>query len=120
MFRRRVPLSWKGRLREVILPRKGFSRLYSYMAQRVLRMPGTPYSLAAGLPAGSGILYPVNRFSSGAGSCIGLSDARKYYCIMGRNDYWQSVDISIYFYPASQGWQLSDRHVWFAKLVFCR
>jgi uncharacterized protein (DUF2062 family) len=52
MFRRRVPLSWQARLREIILPRKGFSRLYSYMAQRVLRMPGTPYSLAAGFACG--------------------------------------------------------------------
>ena len=57
MFRRRVPLSWKGRLREIILPRKGFSRLYSYMAQRVLRMPGTPYSLAAGFACGVAVSF---------------------------------------------------------------
>ena len=57
MFRRRVPLSWRARLREIILPRKGFSRLYSYMAQRVLRMPGTPYSLAAGFACGVAVSF---------------------------------------------------------------
>ena len=57
MFRRRVPLSWRARLREIIFPRKGFSRLYSYMAQRVLRMPGTPYSLAAGFACGVAVSF---------------------------------------------------------------
>ena len=57
MFRRRVPLSWQARLREIILPRKGFSRLYSYMAQRVLRMPGSPYSLAAGFACGVAVSF---------------------------------------------------------------
>jgi len=52
MFRRRVPLGWKARLREIVFPRKGFNRLYSYMAQRVLRMSGTPYSLACGIACG--------------------------------------------------------------------
>ena len=57
MFRRRVPLSWQARLREILLPRKGFSRLYSYMAQRVLRMPGSPYSLAAGFACGVAVSF---------------------------------------------------------------
>ena len=57
MFRRRVPLSWKGRLREIILPRKGFSRLYSYMAQRVLRCPARPIRLFAGFACGVAVSF---------------------------------------------------------------
>jgi len=57
MFRRRVPLSWSDRLREIVFPRKGFSRLYSYMAQRVLRMPGSPYSLACGFACGVAVSF---------------------------------------------------------------
>ena len=57
MFRRRVPLSLLGKLREMLWPRKGFSRLYSYLVQRILRMPGSAYSLASGFACGVAVSF---------------------------------------------------------------
>ena len=57
MFRRRVPLSFAGKVREILWPRKGFSRLYSYLVQRVLRMPGSAYSLASGFACGVAVSF---------------------------------------------------------------
>ena len=57
MFRRRVPLSFTGRVKEILWPRKGFSRLYSYLVQRVLRMPGSAYSLASGFACGVAVSF---------------------------------------------------------------
>lgn len=57
MFRRRVPLSFSAKVREILWPRKGFSRLYSYLVQRVLRMPGSAYSLASGLACGVAVSF---------------------------------------------------------------
>ena len=57
MFRRRVPLSFTGRVREILWPRKGFSRWYSYLVQRVLRMPGSAYSLASGFACGVAVSF---------------------------------------------------------------
>lgn len=57
MFKRRIPLSWPARIRETLFPRKGFSRFYSYHIQRILRMRGTPYSLACGFACGVGVSF---------------------------------------------------------------
>ena len=57
MFRRREPLSFTGRVKEILWPRKGFSRLYSYLVQRVLRMPGSAYSLASGFACGVAVSF---------------------------------------------------------------
>ena len=57
MFRRRVPLSFAGKIKEILWPRKGFSRLYSYLVQRVLRMPGSAYSLASGFACGVAVSF---------------------------------------------------------------
>ena len=57
MFRRRVPLSFAGRVKEFLWPRKGFSRLYSYLVQRILRMPGSAYSLASGFACGIAVSF---------------------------------------------------------------
>ena len=57
MFRRRVPLSFAGKVKEIIWPRKGFSRLYSYLVQRILRMPGSAYSLASGFACGVAVSF---------------------------------------------------------------
>ena len=57
MFRRRVPLSFSAKVREILWPRKGFSRLYSYLVQRVLRMPGSAYSLASGFACGVAVSF---------------------------------------------------------------
>ena len=56
MFRRRVntPLS---RIRNFVWPRKGFSRVGSYLRHRVGRLPGTPHSIALGFAAGVGTSF---------------------------------------------------------------
>lgn len=52
LFRRRQPLSYSTRLRELVWPRKGFSRPFQYFGKRVLRLSATPHAVAAGLVAG--------------------------------------------------------------------
>ena len=57
MSRRRVPLSLSDKVKVFLWPRKGFSRLYSYLMQRVLRMPGSAYSLASGFACGVAVSF---------------------------------------------------------------
>ena len=52
MFRRRKPLSVLKQLRAVIWPNRGFRRLFSYLFQRIIRLPGTPASIASGFASG--------------------------------------------------------------------
>ena len=52
MFRRRKPLSMLKQLRAVIWPERGFRRLFSYLFQRIIRLPGTPASIASGFASG--------------------------------------------------------------------
>ena len=52
MFRRRKPLSVFDQLRAVLWPARGFSRLFSYLIQRTIRLPGTPVSIASGFASG--------------------------------------------------------------------
>jgi uncharacterized protein (DUF2062 family) len=52
MFRRRKPLSVLKQLRAVIWPERGFRRLFSYLFQRIIRLPGTPASIASGFASG--------------------------------------------------------------------
>ena len=52
MFRRRKPLSALKQLRAVIWPQRGFRRLFSYLFQRIIRLPGTPASIASGFASG--------------------------------------------------------------------
>jgi uncharacterized protein len=52
MFRRRKPLSNLKQLRAVIWPERGFRRLFSYLFQRIIRLPGSPASIASGFASG--------------------------------------------------------------------
>ena len=52
MFRRRKPLSALKQLRAMIWPERGFRRLFSYLFQRIIRLPGTPASIASGFASG--------------------------------------------------------------------
>jgi hypothetical protein len=52
MFRRRKPLSIFSQIRSLIWPERGFRRLFSYIGQRVMRLPGTPASIASGVACG--------------------------------------------------------------------
>ena len=52
MFRRRKPLSVVNQLRAVLWPTRGFRRLFSYLLQRIIRLPGTPASIASGFASG--------------------------------------------------------------------
>lgn len=55
LFRRRVPLTFIQKMRQILWPSNGFYRLFSYVWQRILRMPGSAYSLAAGIATGVSI-----------------------------------------------------------------
>ena len=52
MFRRRKPLSTVNQMRAVLWPARGFRRLFSYLFQRIIRLPGTPASIAVGFASG--------------------------------------------------------------------
>ena len=52
MFRRRTPLTKLSQIRSVIWPERGFRRLFAYLFQRVVRLPGTSASIAIGFASG--------------------------------------------------------------------
>ena len=52
MFRRRKPLSKINQMRSFLWPARGFRRLFSYLFQRITRLPGTPASIAIGFASG--------------------------------------------------------------------
>ncbi len=52
MFRRRKPMSTINQMRSVLWPARGFRRLFSYLFQRIIRLPGTPASIAIGFASG--------------------------------------------------------------------
>ena len=52
MFRRRTPLTRINQIRSFIWPERGFRRLVAYFFQRIVRMPGTSASIAAGMASG--------------------------------------------------------------------
>ena len=52
MFQRRKPLSVFNQLRAIFWPARGFRRLFSYLFQRIIRLPGTPVSIASGFASG--------------------------------------------------------------------
>lgn len=56
-FGRRSPKSIWRRVREVVWPRSGLRRAWTYLAHRVRRLPGTPYSIAAGLACGAAVSF---------------------------------------------------------------
>ena len=57
MFRRRNKPGWGSRVREFIWPRRGWGRVCSYFLHRVRRLPGSPYSIAAGLACGAAVSF---------------------------------------------------------------
>jgi uncharacterized protein len=52
LFRRRHPVSYLTKLRELLWPRRGFIRSYHYLTKRILRLSATPHAIAAGVVAG--------------------------------------------------------------------
>ncbi|MDP6352187.1 MAG: DUF2062 domain-containing protein [Alphaproteobacteria bacterium] len=57
MFRRRDHLPVGRRLLNVLWPRSGWIRAWTYLAHRVSRLPGSPYSIAAGFACGVAISF---------------------------------------------------------------
>jgi uncharacterized protein (DUF2062 family) len=57
MFRRRTPLSIFSQIRSVVWPERGFRRLFSYLFQRVVRLPGTSASIAIGVASGVAVSF---------------------------------------------------------------
>ena len=52
MFRRRKRLSIINQMRSFLWPTRGFRRLFSYLFQRIIRLPGTPASISIGFASG--------------------------------------------------------------------
>ena len=52
LFRRRKPLRLHQRLHHLMWPRRGWARAIRYYTKRLLRLSGTPHSIAAGFAAG--------------------------------------------------------------------
>ena len=57
MFRRRQKRSALHRTRDLLWPRIGWRRATRYVFHRTARLPGTPYSLAAGFACGAAISF---------------------------------------------------------------
>ncbi len=57
MFRRRGQQGWGGRLRDFVWPQSGFRRAGTYVFHRVRRLPGSPYSIAAGFACGAAMSF---------------------------------------------------------------
>lgn len=52
MFRRRTPRTKLKQVRSIIWPERGFRRLFSYLFQRIVRLPGSSVSIAIGVACG--------------------------------------------------------------------
>ena len=52
LFRRRHPLRFHQKLNHFLWPRRGWGRALRYYGKRLLRLSGTPHSIAAGFAAG--------------------------------------------------------------------
>lgn len=97
MFRRRTPLTRINQIRSFIWPERGFRRLFAYFFQRVVRMPGTSASIAAGMASGGGsVLYTVCRVTFADRSIAGDSISGKCSGIGDWHVFWQSLDIFIH------------------------
>lgn len=57
MFRRRKQRGWGSRLRDFVWPKSGFRRAVTYLLHRVRRLPGSPYSIAAGFACGTAMSF---------------------------------------------------------------
>ena len=57
LFRRKRPASILFHLRNLVWPRAGWRRTLTYMSHRLSRLPGSPYSIAAGLACGVAISF---------------------------------------------------------------
>ena len=57
MFRRRKNMTILQRSREFVWPRMGWLRAGTYIRHRVARLPGSPYSIAAGLACGAAVSF---------------------------------------------------------------
>lgn len=57
MFDRREKPAALTRIRDFFWPRAGWNRASKYVFHRVARLPGTPYTLAAGFAAGAAVSF---------------------------------------------------------------
>lgn len=57
MFKRRQPAPVWERTRDVLWPRRGWRRAGRYLMHRLGRLPGTPYSIAAGFACGAALSF---------------------------------------------------------------
>ena len=57
MFARRFKPTFLARIREFVWPRIGFRRSVRYVRHRLVRLPGTPYTIAGGFACGAAVSF---------------------------------------------------------------
>ncbi len=57
MFLRRRKITFPERIRGLVWPRTGWRRASSYLFHRVVRLPGSPYFVAAGFACGAALSF---------------------------------------------------------------
>jgi uncharacterized protein (DUF2062 family) len=57
MFKRRYKLKFYRRAQDFLWPRLGWKRSTEYLFHRIGRLPGTPYSIAAGFSCGAAVSF---------------------------------------------------------------
>lgn len=57
VFKRRTPLTFWQKTVDFFWPRSGLKRAWLYIWYRIARLPGTPYSIAAGFASGAAVSF---------------------------------------------------------------
>ncbi len=57
LFKRRNPRAWYQHLKEWFWPSAGWGRMFQYLTHRVVRIPGSSYSVASGLAFGAAVSF---------------------------------------------------------------
>lgn len=56
-FRRRISKPFLVKVQDFLWPRMGLARLMRYYKRRIVRLPGTPHSIAAGFASGAAVSF---------------------------------------------------------------
>jgi uncharacterized protein (DUF2062 family) len=85
MFKRRSRLKFYHKAQDFLWPSLGWKRSIQYIFYRICRLPGTPYSTAAGLACGAAVSFTpfVGLHIVLAGLCAGLIRANIMAAVIG-------------------------------------
>jgi uncharacterized protein (DUF2062 family) len=83
VFRRRNPIPFWQRFWGWLWPRIGWRRLGRYMVKRLIRLPGTPHGIAAGLACGAAVSFtPFAGFHILIGALLALAVRGNVFAVM--------------------------------------